>query len=35
MEDSETEEDDSYFEEIEMSSYLRAYKELAASDTLF
>ena len=26
---------DSYFEEIEMSSYLRAYKELSASDTLF
>ena len=33
---SETEdEDDAYFEEIEMSSYLRAFKALSATDTLY
>ena len=30
-----TEEDDAYFEDIEMSSYLRAFKALSATDTLY
>ena len=34
-EESSDVEDDAYFEEIEMSSYLRAFKELGATDTLF
>ena len=28
-------EDEAYFEEIEMSSFLRTFKELAANDTLY
>lgn len=32
---SDTDEEEAYFEEIEMSSYLRAFKELSAIDTFY
>lgn len=31
----ETEDEETYFEEVEMSSYLRSYKELGSIDTLY